>query len=102
MARHRIHSLASKKQIVQKYAASAALNGLACHHDLSRNLILVWVAESEAAGSAPTWRPLTCCILHRLAEAPNLILERVKELRLHLAWYYGMTLALNKPCRPIE
>ena len=28
MARHRIHSLAFKKQVVQEYAAGATLNGL--------------------------------------------------------------------------
>jgi transposase len=36
MARHRIHSLAFKKQVVQEYAAGATLNGLAREHDLSR------------------------------------------------------------------
>ena len=39
MARHRIHSLSFKKQIVQEYAAGATLNGLAREHDLSRNMI---------------------------------------------------------------
>jgi transposase-like protein len=46
-------SLAFKKQIVQEYAAGAALNGLARQHDLSRNLISTWVAESEAGGFDP-------------------------------------------------
>ena len=41
MARHRIHSLAFKKRIVQEYAAGATLNGLARQHDLSRNLIRI-------------------------------------------------------------
>ena len=36
MARHRIHSLAFKKQVVQEYAAGATLNALAREHDLSR------------------------------------------------------------------
>src|SRR5215218_10010448 len=51
MARHRIHSLSFKKQIVQEYAAGATLNGLAREHDLSRNLIRggrpnqLWVAD---------------------------------------------------------
>ena len=47
MARHRIHSLAFKKQIVEEYAAGATLNGLARQHDLSRNLIRIWIAKSE-------------------------------------------------------
>src|SRR5215203_3049828 len=41
MARHRIHSLAFKKQVVQEYAAGATLNALAREHDLSRTLIRV-------------------------------------------------------------
>ncbi len=47
MARHRIHSLVFKKQIVQEYAAGATLNGLAREHDLSRNLIRIWIAKSD-------------------------------------------------------
>src|SRR3954454_1251618 len=47
MARHRIHSLSFKKQIVQEYGAGATLNGLAREHDLSRNLIRIWVVRSE-------------------------------------------------------
>ena len=50
MARHRIHSLAFKKQVVQEYAAGATLNGLAREHDLSRNLIRIWVQKYEAGG----------------------------------------------------
>ena len=53
MARHRIHSLSFKKQYVQEYAAGATLNGLAREHDLSRNLIRVWVAESESGEFDP-------------------------------------------------
>ena len=53
MARHRIHSLSFKKQIVQEYAAGATLNGLAREHDLSRNLIRVWVAKSESGEFDP-------------------------------------------------
>ena len=53
MARHRIHSLSFKKQIVQEYAAGATLNGLAREHDLSRNLIRIWVAKSESGEFDP-------------------------------------------------
>ena len=53
MARHRIHSLSFKKQIVQEYAAGATLNGLAREHDVSRNLIRVWVAKSESGEFDP-------------------------------------------------
>src|SRR4051794_1901654 len=53
MARHRIHSLAFKKQIVQEYAAGATLNGLARQHDVSRNLIRIWIAKSESGEFDP-------------------------------------------------
>ena len=53
MARHRIHSLSFKKQIVQEYAAGATLNGLAREHDLSRNLIRIWIAKSESGEFDP-------------------------------------------------
>src|SRR5205085_1592676 len=53
MARHRIHSLAFKKQVVQEYAAGATLNGLAREHDLSRNLIRIWIAKCESGELDP-------------------------------------------------
>ena len=53
MARHRIHSLAFKKQVVQEYAAGATLNGLAREHDLSRNLIRIWIAKCESGEFDP-------------------------------------------------
>ncbi len=53
MARHRIHGLAFKKQMVQEYAAGATLNGLARQHDLSRNLIRIWIAKYEAGEFDP-------------------------------------------------
>ena len=53
MARHRIHSLAFKKQVVQEYAAGATLNGLAREYDLSRNLIRIWIAKYESGEFDP-------------------------------------------------
>ncbi len=53
MPRHRIHSLAFKKQVVQEYAAGATLNGLAREHDLSRNLIRIWIAKCESGEFDP-------------------------------------------------
>src|SRR4051794_4158833 len=53
MARHRIHSLAFKKQVVQEYAAGATLNALAREHDLSRTLIRIWIAKCESGEFDP-------------------------------------------------
>jgi transposase-like protein len=48
-----IHSLAFKKQVVQEYAAGATLNGLAREHDLSRNLIRIWIAKCQSGEFDP-------------------------------------------------
>ena len=46
MARHRTYSVAFKRQVAQEYLARESLHGLG--HDLSRNLIRIWVAKYEA------------------------------------------------------
>ncbi len=48
MARHRTHSIAFKKQVAQEYLAGESLHGLARRHDVSRNLIRIWVTKYEA------------------------------------------------------
>ena len=48
MAKHRTHSIAFKRQVVQEYLAGETLDGLARRHDLSRNLIRIWVDKYEA------------------------------------------------------
>ena len=48
MAKHRCHSIEFKRQVAQEYLAGDTLHGLAKRHDISRNLIRVWVAKYEA------------------------------------------------------
>jgi transposase len=48
MARHRSHSVAFKRQVAEEYLAGETLHGLAKRHDISRNLIRVWLAKYEA------------------------------------------------------
>jgi transposase len=48
VARHRSHSIEFKRQIAQEFIAGESLHGLAKRHDISRNLIRVWVARFEA------------------------------------------------------
>jgi transposase len=48
MARHRSHSVAFKRQVAEEFLAGETLHGLAKRHDISRNLIRVWVAKYEA------------------------------------------------------
>ena len=48
MAKHRSHSIEFKRQVAQPYLAGETLHGLAKQHELSRNLIRIWVAKFEA------------------------------------------------------
>ena len=48
MARHRSHSVAFKRQVAQEFLAGDTLHGLAKRHDLSRNLVRLWVQKYEA------------------------------------------------------
>ncbi len=48
MARHRTPSIDFKRLIVQEFLGGEALYGLAKRHDLSRNLIRIWVDKYEA------------------------------------------------------
>ena len=48
MTRHRSHSIEFKRQVAQEYVAGETLHALAKRHDVSRNLIRIWVAKYEA------------------------------------------------------
>lgn len=48
MAKHRSYSVAFKRQVAHEFLAGETLHGLAKRHDVSRNLIRVWVAKFEA------------------------------------------------------
>jgi transposase len=48
MAKHRSHSIEFKRQIAQEFIAGEKLHGLAKRHDVSRNLIRIWVKKLEA------------------------------------------------------
>ena len=48
MAKHRVHTIEFKRQVVQEYLAGESPHGLARRHSLSRNLIKIWVAKYEA------------------------------------------------------
>ena len=47
-ARHRTYSIEFKRQVAQEFLSGESLNGLARRHDVSRNLIRIWVAKYEA------------------------------------------------------
>jgi len=48
MAKHRTYSVAFKRQVVQEFLAGESLHGLGKRHDISRNLIRIWVGKYEA------------------------------------------------------
>ena len=48
MAKHRTHSIALKRQVVQEYLAGETFHGLARRHELSCTLIWIWVDKYEA------------------------------------------------------
>ena len=48
MAKHRSHSIEFKRQVAHEFIAGETLHGLAKRHDLSRNLIRIWVRHYEA------------------------------------------------------
>ena len=48
MARRRSHSVEFKRQVAQEYLGGETLHGLARRHDISRNLVRVWVENYEA------------------------------------------------------
>jgi transposase-like protein len=47
MAKHRSHSIEFKRQVTQEFVGGETLHGLAKRHDLSRNLIRVWIRKYE-------------------------------------------------------
>jgi transposase len=47
VARQRSHSIELKRQVAQEFVAGETLYGLAKRHDLSRQLIRVWVEKYE-------------------------------------------------------
>src|SRR6266536_1859080 len=48
MAKHRSYSVEFKRQVVQGYLTGETLHGIAKRHDISRNLIRIWIAKHEA------------------------------------------------------
>lgn len=50
MAKHRTYSVEFKRQIAQEYLGGDTLHGLSKRHDLSRNLVRIWVEKYQAGG----------------------------------------------------
>ncbi len=48
MTKHRSHSAAFKRQVAEDFIAGETLHALAQRHDISRQLIRIWVGKFEA------------------------------------------------------
>jgi transposase-like protein len=48
MTKHRSHSAAFKRQVAEEFLAGETLRGLSQRHDISRQLIRIWVSKLEA------------------------------------------------------
>ncbi len=48
MTKHRSDSAAFKRQVAQEFIAGETLHGLSKRHDVSRQLIRIWVGKYEA------------------------------------------------------
>lgn len=48
MAKHRTHSIEFKRQVSQEYLSGETLHGLSKRHDISRNLIRIWIDKYQA------------------------------------------------------
>lgn len=48
MTKHRSHSVAFKRLVAAEFIAGETLHGLSQRHDISRQLIRIWVAKFEA------------------------------------------------------
>jgi len=47
MAKYCSHSIEFKRQVAQEYLSGETLHGLAKRHDVTRNLVWVWVRKYE-------------------------------------------------------
>ena len=48
MPKHRSYPIEFKRQVAQEYLAGETFHGLAKRHEISRNLVRIWVAKYEA------------------------------------------------------
>jgi transposase len=59
MTRHRFHRGAFKRQVAEEFIAGETLHALSKRHDISRQLIRVWIGKSRPAPWLRTCKRLT-------------------------------------------
>jgi len=89
--RHRRHSTALKREIVEAYLNGEALHALGKQHDICRNLIRIWIEKYERgeydddaveADLVPEYEARVAA-LERLVGRQALEIEFLKEARKH-------------------
>jgi len=95
MTRHRSHCAAFKRQVAEEFIAGETLHALSKRHDISRQLVWVWVGKFEAGALDDDVRAAD---LIQEYEAKIAALERmVGRQALELEWLMG---ALKHAPRP--
>ena len=56
MTKHRSHSVAFKRQVAEEFIAGETLHALSKQHDISRQLIRIWVGKFEAGALDDDWQ----------------------------------------------
>ncbi len=101
MSKQRNYSTEFKRRVVLEYLAGETLHGLAKRHDVSRNVIRLWVARYEADGELND--NTTAADLLQDYKARIAALERLAgKLALEVEFLRGpwRTLACRKTRRP--
>jgi transposase len=91
MVKHRRHSIEFKRQVAQEFLAGETLHGLARRHDISRNLVRIWVDKYEAGALDEDARAADLlqayeariAVLERLVGKQALELELLKGAQRH-------------------
>ena len=65
MTKYRSHSAAFKRQVAEKFIAGETLHGLSQRHDISRQLIRIWVGKFEAGADRVPGRGVATALLSR-------------------------------------
>lgn len=95
MAKHRTHSVEFKRQVSQEYCGGETLHALSKRHDVSRNLIRIWV-EKYQAGALD--EDIAAADLLQAYEAPVAALERlVGKQAMELEFLKGALHARPRP-----
>ena len=82
MTKHRSHSIEFKRQVAQEFLGGETLHGLAKRHDISRNLIRVWVEKYEAGAFDDDARAVDLIQVYeaRIAALERLVGKQAMEL----------------------